>query len=412
MLSFEMIKTQALWHPSKTRIDSANLTFFQKAVSRHLGIDINSYAELHRWSVESAADFWEFYVDYAKLPLTTLPQEIISNDPMPYTRWFKGATINYAEAMLFPRGVSEAQKAIVALNERGEKLELTYRELRQKVASCITALKASGVEKGDRVAAYIGNVPEAVVLLLACSAIGAVFSSSSPDFGYEAALARFGQIEPKLLVASDSYWYNGKEYLTKNVIEQLQKNIASVQNVIYIDYGASDQKQADGLYWQDWLDNEAEELSFAALDFDHPLYILYSSGTTGLPKAMVHRAGGVLLKHHVEHKLHSDIKAGDVVFYFTTCGWMMWNWLVSALGQGASIVLYEGSPNYPNLTRLWNLVANNKVNFFGTGASFIHGCKAEGMTPKELFNMSNLKTIASTGSPLSIEGFHWIYESC
>ena len=406
-----MIKPQALWYPSKTRIDSANITSFQKAVSKHLDKDISSYADLHHWSIESVADFWEFYADYAKLPFTNLSQDIISDEPMPYTHWFKGATINYAEAMLFPKGVAETQTTIVALNERGEKLELTYKDLRQKVASCITALKTSGIEEGDRIAAYIGNVPEAVVLLLACSAIGAVFSSGSPDFGYEAALARFGQIEPKLLVASDSYWYNGKEYLTKNVIEQLQQNIPSMQKVIYIGHGASAKKQAEGLYWQDWLDNETEELSFAALDFDHPLYILYSSGTTGLPKAMVHRAGGMLLKHHVEHKLHSDIKAGDVVFYFTTCGWMMWNWLVSALGQGASIVLYEGSPNYPNLTHLWELVANNKVSFFGTGASFIHSCKAEDTVPKELFDMSNLKTIASTGSPLSPEGFRWVYNA-
>ncbi len=405
------IKAQALWHPSEARVASTNITSFQEVLLKHLGKEINSYVELHRWSVESIDDFWEFYVDYAKLPLTTPPQEIISNDPMPYTRWFKGATINYAEATLFPRGVSEAQTAITALNERGEKLELTYQDLRQQVANCVTALKASGVGKGDRVASYIGNIPEAVILLLACSAIGAVFSSSSPDFGYEAALARFGQIEPKLLVASDSYWYNGKEYLTKKVVKQLQQAISSVQKVVYVTYGSSGQQQADGLYWQDWLNNELETLSFTPLDFDHPLYILYSSGTTGLPKAMVHRAGGVLLKHHVEHKLHSDIKVGDVVFYFTTCGWMMWNWLVSALGQGASIVLYEGSPNYPNLTRLWKLVADNKISFLGTGASFIHSCKAENIFPKELLDMPSLKTIASTGSPLSPEGFRWIYEA-
>ena len=404
------IKAQALWHPSKTRVASANITSFQRTLSQHLNKSASSYADLHRWSVKSVADFWEFYAEYAKLPFTTPPQEIISSDPMPYTKWFKGATINYAEAMLFPKGVNDTQIAIIALNERGEKLELTYQDLRQKVASCMTALKTSGVSKGDRVAAYIGNTPEAVVLFLACSTIGAIFSSGSPDFGYKAALARFGQIEPKLLVASDSYWYNGKEYLTRDVIKRLQQAISSVQKVVYIAYGASDKKQADGLYWQDWLHNKAEELSFASLDFDHPLYILYSSGTTGSPKAMVHRAGGVLLKHHVEHKLHLDIKPGDTVFYFTTCGWMMWNWLVSALGQGTSIVLFEGSPNYPDLTPLWELVASNEVSFFGTGASFIHSCKAS-ITPKELSDFPNLRTIASTGSPLSVEGFRWVYKT-
>ncbi len=406
----QIIKPQALWNPSKTRIASANLTSFQKAVSKHLNKNISGYAELHHWSVESLADFWEFYANYSELPFKTLPREIVSSKPMPYTHWFKGATINYAEAMLFPKGLSEAQTAIIALNERGEKLELTYRELKQQVASCVNALKSSGVSKGDRVAAYICNVPEAVVLLLACSAIGAVFSSCSPDFGYEVALSRFGQIEPKLLVASDSYWYNGKEYSTKAVISQLQQAIPNVREVIYVAYGTSSQKQADGLYWQDWLSNKVEELNFTPLEFDHPLYILYSSGTTGLPKAMVHRAGGVLLKHHVEHKLHLDVQSGDVVFYFTTCGWMMWNWLVSALGQGASIVLFEGSPSYPSLTQLWKLVANHEVSFFGTGASFIHSCKTT-ISPKELYDFTNLRTIASTGSPLSAEGFRWIYEA-
>jgi len=330
-----------LWQPTEEQIANTNLTAFQNAVSDRYNLNFANYFDLHKWSVEEKSEFWRFYADYAQLPFKQQPAEgaeaICSNDPMPHTKWFEGATLNYAEALLFPKDIQGTETAITALNERGERCTLSYDELRAEVAKCAAALKKSGVGKDDRVAAYVGNIPEAIILLLACSSIGAVFSSGSPDFGYEAALARFGQIEPKVLVGSDSYYYNSKHFDTSSVLKQLTEAIPSIQTTVFIAYGQSDEGTSDGLYWQDWLGKEVPELSFEELPFDHPLYVLYSSGTTGLPKAMVHRAGGALLKHHVEGHIHSDIKRGDVVLYFTTCGWMMWNWLVTNLAHGANI---------------------------------------------------------------------------
>ncbi|MBS3933534.1 MAG: acetoacetate--CoA ligase [Truepera sp.] len=398
-----------LWTPTEARVAGANITSFTRALEARSGRNLPGYAALHAWSVESIAAFWQFYADYARLPFTAPPQRIMEG-PMPHTRWFAGATINYAQALLYPPAlVDAAQPALIAVDESEAEQRLSYAELRQAVGRCIVALERSGVTAGDRVAALVGNVPEAVVLLLACAAKGAIFSSCSPDFGFEAATARFGQIAPKLLLAATGYRYQGKTYHTIDTALQLKAAIPSLSTLVLLPYDELD--YSGRLTWQAWLPNEAPEPSFAPLPFDHPLCIVYSSGTTGLPKALVHRAGGVLLTHHKEHFLHCDIKAGDIVFYYTTTGWMMWNWLVSALAQAATLVLYEGSPGQPDLGALWRLAERLGITLFGTSARFIHSCQAAGLIPKALADLTALKTITSTGSPLSNVGFRWVYQA-
>ena len=398
-----------LWTPSPERAAQASMTDFRRLAEEKTNQTFPDYAALHAWSTEHPADFWAFYAEHSRITFETPPERIMSDDPMPYTEWFEGATLNYAQALLHPPTLADDNvTAIVAVDETGRERRLSYAELRLEVARCAAALTRSGVGRGDRVAAYVCNVPEAVVLLLACASVGAVFSSCSPDFGFDAALARFGQLEPKLLFASDGYSYNGQAFQTLPTVARLAEAMGGLSSVVLIPYRDLPESETyPG--WRGWLeDAPPSPLTFTPLPFDHPLYVLYSSGTTGLPKAMVHRAGGALLTHHKEHRLHSDIRPGDVVFYFSTCGWMMWNWLVSVLAQGATIVLYEGSPAHPDMGALWRLAARLNVTHFGTSARFIHGCKTAGAQVPEL---PKLRTVMSTGSPLSPAGFRWIYEA-
>ena len=402
-----------LWTPSPERCQASAMEAFRRAVEAKHGQSLPDYDALHAWSVAQPAEFWRSYADFAGLHMLRNAPQVMSDDPMPHTRWFDGVTLNYAEQMLFPADLEDDHAdAIIAVTETGHNRRYNYQQLRQEVQRCAAALEAAGVGTGDRVAAYVGNVAETVVLMLACASRGAIFSSCSPDFGEKAALARFGQIEPSVLVASDSYFYGGKRFETVESVLQLSRDIPSVHTTVFIPYPGEAAVRSDVLIWQDWLEDAPKRpLHFEALPFDHPLYILYSSGTTGLPKAIVHRAGGALLSHHKEHRLHCDIRPDDSVLYFTTCGWMMWNWLVSVLAQGARIVLYEGSPSHPSLERLWQLVEELQLSFFGTSARFIHGCKDAGMRPSELADLSALRCIASTGSPLSPAGFAWVYEA-
>lgn len=402
---------EALWQPTSEQIEHTHLHQFIQAVNQYFGLHCQDYWDLHRWSVQQPADFWAFYARQAALPFTQPAEQICSADPMPATRWFTGARLNYAQALLFPPGIEGSESAVIALTERGDEQVLSYTDLRRQVSRAVNALQTAGVTAGDRVAAYLGNVPEAVILFLACAAIGAIFSSGSPDFGYETALARFGQIEPRILVASDRYFYNGKRFSTLETVHALSAAMPSLEQTVLVPYPGEEVDLSsfpEAQSWSDWL-GPASALEFAALPFDHPLYILYSSGTTGLPKAMVHRAGGALLTHHKEQYLHCDIRPGDRVFYFTTLGWMMWNWLVSNLAQGAAIVLYEGSPSYPSVATPWQMAERLGLTFFGTSARFIHACKAANLNPSETLDLSQIRTVASTGSPLSPQGFDWVY---
>jgi acetoacetyl-CoA synthetase len=401
--------TKPLWTPSPDRAARTAMAAFMAEASAHVGRPFTRYRELHRWSIEDPGTFWSFLLASSDIALSTPAARVLSNDPMPRTRWFEGATLNYAQALLHsPAWASDEALAIVAVDESGRERSLTLRALRREVAQTIGALRRDGIGAGDRVAAFVSNVPEAVVLLLACAALGATFSSCSPDFGIDAAYARFHQIAPKLLVASDGYTYNGKRFDTMPVVEALAARLPGEPGLVLVS-GGDTVARAGRVYWEDWLDRSSSTPTFVALPFDHPLYVLYSSGTTGLPKAMVHRAGGALLTHHKEERLHSDIGPGDRVLYFTTCGWMMWNWLVSVLLQGAAIVLFEGSPSHPSLDALWRLVDRLGITHFGTSARFLHACKAADLEPRRLGDYPMLRTLLSTGSPLSASAFEWVY---
>lgn len=406
-----------LWTPSPSRVAASHLTHFQQQWQEHTGEEWADYFAMHRHSVQHAEAFWAYYLQYSQLPFGGKCKAVMQGT-MPNVQWFAGLTTNYARAALYPAGIDDDDAAILALSEgseggEGGGEEWTFAQLRQAVCTCAAMMRQHGVGDGDRIAALVSNTPEAVVILLAAASIGAVFSSCSPDFGAEAAGARFGQIAPKLLFAHAGYVYNGKWFSTAKTIQQLTEALPSVVQTIVIHPKKSPPPPLSNTAttWADWMATPAPlaELAFADVGFDHPLYILYSSGTTGEPKAIIHRTGGVMLKHHSEHRLHSNLSPRDRALYFTTCGWMMWNWLVSGLLLGECIVLYDGSPAHPQLAALWLQAARWRINFVGTSARYIHSCKDASLDLQEQMAGDWLRTVAVTGSPLSDAGFSWVY---
>jgi acetoacetyl-CoA synthetase len=391
------------------------MTAFKSFVEEHTGETLTDYDALHAFSVRSPERFWALLADYLQVPFGAPAQRVLSQHPMPHTRWFEGATLNYAEALLYPAGLHDQHAtAIIGVTEEGAEQRLSWRELRELVARVQAGLQRAGLEAGDAVAAFSANVPETVALMLACAGLGVVFSSCSPDFGQEAAAARFAQLEPRLLFATTGYAYGGKRFDTTRVVEGLAAALPSLAQVVLLPYPgweAQADERAPGTAWREWVGSGDAPVHpiLTQLPFDHPLYVLYSSGTTGLPKAMVHRAGGALLTHMKEQRLHSAIAPGDVVFYFTTCGWMMWNWLVSALAQAATIVLYDGSPAWPDSEAQFALVERLGATFFGTSARFIAQAHADGLEPVKTRDLRRLRTVASTGSPLSPDSFRYVY---
>ena len=388
-----------LWTPSRERAQASELARFMRLAGK------TSYEELHRWSIERSADFWELVWRFAEVRGEMGDRRLIDADRMPGARWFPDARLNYAENLLRER---DAAPAITFWGEDRVKRRLSKRQLYDLVSRIAQALADAGVKKGDRVAGYLPNVPEATAALLATASLGAVWSSCSPDFGVQGVLDRFGQIEPKILFCADGYIYGGKEFDSQEKASQVLERLPSVEECVVVDYLGAPVSAGTSLF--DFLDPfDPAEIRFERVEFNHPLYILYSSGTTGVPKCIVHGTGGSLLQHLKEHRLQSDVKPSDRLFYFTTLGWMMWNWLVSGLASGATLILYDGSPFVGRGKVLFDLVEAEGVTHFGTSAKFIDALGKAGLKPKETHRLDELRTILSTGSPLVPEGFDYIY---
>ncbi len=410
--------TEPLWRPSTTRVAQSNLTAFAAHVSRRIGIPLSDYTALYAWSVADRESFWREMWDYAEVIGERGARAVQDGDRMPGARWFPDATLNYAENLLSRRARDDTGDALVFWGEDKVRRRMSHAELYANVSRLAQAMRAAGVVAGDRVAGYMPNMPETIVALLATSAIGAIWSSASPDFGVQGVLDRFGQIEPRILFTVDGYWYNGKPQLILDKVARIAERLPSLLHVVvapYLGNATSASDRADigsrAVAWDDFLSpHVAAAIEFEALPFNHPLYIVYSSGTTGVPKCMIHGAGGTLLQHSKELRLHSDLKAGDRLFYFTTCGWMMWNWLVSGLASGATLLLFDGSPFVDRGRILWDLAEQERMTHFGTSAKYIDAIKKAGLVPRKDYALSALHTMLSTGSPLSPEGFDYVYQ--
>jgi acetoacetyl-CoA synthetase len=406
------VSARPLWQPSAERAQAAQLTAFREVAESRAGLRLGDYAALHAWSVDERSDFWSAVWDFCGVVGERGASVLERGGCMPGSRWFPEARLNFAENLLRRDG---AGPALIFRDERETRRVLTWTELRAEVARVVRALREDGVAAGDRVAAYLPNAPESVIGMLACASLGAIWSSCSPDFGVQGVLDRFGQIEPRVLLAADGYAYGGKRYDVRGRLLQIQNGLASLERTVVVPGLASEPDLGglrDAVAWADWRSaGVEEELRFARLPFDHPLYVLYSSGTTGPPKCIVHGAGGTLLQHLKEHRLHTDLRAGDPFFYYTTTGWMMWNWLASGLASGATLVLYDGSPFHPRPAALFDLAADEGVAIFGTSARFLEAARKEGLRPRDTHDLSALRTILSTGSPLAPEGFDYVYDA-
>ncbi|WP_129138377.1 acetoacetate--CoA ligase [Modicisalibacter coralii] len=399
-----------LWQPSRETIEATQMYALMQRINRDRGLALADYADLHAWSVENLEAFWPYVWELGGVIAERRGEAVLTRpDAMPGARWFPEARLNVAENLLRRR---DAKPALVCRDERGRRRELSYADLHAQVARLAHALRDNGVTPGDRVVGFVPNSEHAVIGMLATASLGAVWSSCSPDFGFHGVLDRFGQIQPKVLIATDGYTWNGKAIDTRQRVAEIGRAIDSLDRVVVFpflrdtpDIGGIDK----AVGWHDYLDDAAEPLEFEPQPFDHPLYILFSSGTTGAPKCIVHSAGGTLLQHLKEHRLHTDLAADDVLFYYTTCGWMMWNWLVSGLACEATLVLYDGSPFAPDARSLWRMAAEERISVFGTSAKYLAACEKQGLAPGREHDLSALRAILSTGSALTHESFDYVY---
>ena len=401
--------TEPIWSPGPVRRQTANIRRFIDLARMELDPGIFRYPDLHQYSLEHPQEFWRAVWDFCGIAGTPGASVLENSHLMPGAKWFPDARLNFAENLLRHR---DDQAAILFKSETGETAEYSFRDLYSAVAQTAAGLKSAGVETGDRVAGYMPNLPETVIAMLAASSIGAIWSSCSPDFGIDGVVDRLGQIQPKVLFCAAAYSYNGKTHDCLDKVRGIVRAISSIEKTIVVPYKNPDAnlKKIPGVTWmKDFTDNGAAEIDFVRLPFDHPVYILYSSGTTGIPKCITHGAGGTLIQHLKELVLHTNLRRSDRICYFTTCGWMMWNWLVSSLAVGATVVLYEGSPFYPSPTAMFDLIDEFGVTVFGTGAKAIAAWEKAGMKPRKSHQLNTLVTLLSTGSPLSPESFDYVY---
>jgi acetoacetyl-CoA synthetase len=395
---------RALWYPSEERIIHANMTLYMNFLKNRYGLDFRNYDELYGWSIGKRADFWATLWDFFDIKASPYETVLENPDNMLESKWFQGARLNFAENLLQFRDGT----ALIFKGETQEPVTMTYGTLFEQVARLSQSLRDAGVTVHDRVVGFMPNMIETVVAMLATSSLGAIWSSCSPDFGTKGVLDRFGQIEPKILFTANGYSYKGKKIDSLSKISGILENLPTIEQVIVVPYTESDTSLSHAVDYEDFL-SKSQNLSFEQLPFDHPLYILYTSGTTGVPKCMVHGQGGTLLQHLKELVLHTDLKREDTIFYFTTCGWMMWNWLISSLAVGSTVVLFDGNPFYPDPGALFQLVEDTGITIFGTSAKYLAEIEKAGVSPGNEYDLHKLKAILSTGSPLSVESFEYVY---
>ena len=399
-----------LWKPTQDQVNTSQMEAFRNQVNSRFNINLKDYFDLYDWSISNISDFWKAVWGFMALEFSGDYTQVVDDDSkMPGAQWFEGVKMNFAENLLRIR----SEKPAIHFKGEGQAVRtLSYNELFDEVEKLSSALRKIGIQQGDRVAGFMPNMPETIIAMLATASIGAIWSSSSPDFGIKGVLDRFTQIEPKVLFAANGYYYNGKKFDSLEKLNSILDQLPSVDHVVVTPYTDSNHNISsvkNGILWDNFIDSNPSPLKFEQLPFQHPLYIMYSSGTTGLPKSIVHGAGGTLIQHLKELRLHCNIYPEDTIFYFTTCGWMMWNWLVSNLAIGAAIVLYDGSPLQPNSNAMWDMVDELGITHFGTSAKYIDACRQEGLSPIKTHSLESMRTIFSTGSPLVEESFDYVY---
>ena len=402
-----------LWTPSADDIANANITHLMGWLAENKGLQFDSYPALWQWSADDLPAFWGSMWEYFEIKASQQHSAVLGERSMPGAEWFIGARLNYAEN-IFQR-MTDGQPMALYKAENSDLVEVSWADTYDQVNRLAAALREMGVQRGDRVVAFLSNIPEAIVGLLATASLGAIWSSCSPDFGGRSVLDRFSQIEPKVLLAVDGYNYGGKSFDRRSVVAELQANLPSLQHTILVPKFRSN---VDGLssntsLWEETLGavTAPSEIQFEQVPFDHPLWVLYSSGTTGLPKPIVHGHGGIILEHAKALAFHNDIKPEDRFFWYSSTGWMMWNYLVGSLLTGCTVILYDGSPGYPDMNALWILAEETGMTYFGTSAAYVGACIKAGITPNREFDLSRIRAVGSTGSPLSVAGFQWIYEN-
>lgn len=403
--------SKMLWKPSEKRIRESNMYRFMNRINEKYNQKLKTYQELYRWSIDNIPDFWANLWEFAPVIFSKPYTQVIDDlTRMPGAKWFSGAQLNFAENLLRYR---DDQVAIIFKGEGQPSTKMTYAQLYDEVARVAASLKALGIKPGDRVVGFMPNMPQSIIAMLAAVSMGAVWSSCSPDFGIKGVLDRFGQIKPKILFTANGYLFKGKSLDSLERISDILKQLPSIEKVVVVPYTELKpdiSKIPKAIQYRDFISSEKGlQIPFEQLPFDHPLYVMYSSGTTGLPKCMVQCAGGVLIQQLKDLILTTDLKREDTIFYFTTCGWMMWNWLTSSLSVGATLVLYDGSPFYPDPGVLWKMSQDEKITIFGTSAGYIAALQSMNVKPGKNYDLTPLKTVLSTGSPLSVENFEYIY---